>query len=354
MFRLMVWRTGERLVSGVLGGEAAAFADLAFQGAEDEAVDHDAHEHDDEHPGEEALGVAELAGELQADADRGGVADDDEQLAGHEAAPGEGPALLEAGDEAGQSGGDDDVAVEREAAGAHDLAGAHEQRRDLVGAGQQADGDRRRRAEHDDREDRRLAELEQQDRQREPRHARHRLQAGQERAGRGAQDLDPREHEAEADAGGQRDRVAEQRPLHGDRGGDGDVAREEVGPQPPEHGARARQHVLRPPAAQHDELPQPERERDGGELGPRGRPQRPAAARPLGGGRALGRGGLGVLGLGDGAQAGAQRVFDVRPVGHVDQDMSFGAGQGLRARARSQVAGELTLRHGGRPRAGGR
>ena len=57
----------------------------------------------------------------------------------------------------------------------------------MVDAGDEAVGDRRGGAEHDDEHDRRLGQLEQQDGEREPGDRRHRLQPGDQRADRGAQ-----------------------------------------------------------------------------------------------------------------------------------------------------------------------
>ena len=124
---------------------------------EQHRVEDDADHQDDQHPGHQPRGVGELALELQPTADRRLVGDDHQQLAGHQAAPGERPALLEPGHERGQRRRQHDVAVGAEPVGAEHPAGAQQQRRDLVDAGDQPVGDRRRRADHDHEQDRRLA-----------------------------------------------------------------------------------------------------------------------------------------------------------------------------------------------------
>src|SRR5712691_3854382 len=50
----------------------------------EESVDHHADQQDDEHRRQQSLGVRKVASELQPDTDRRLVADDDQQLAGHQ------------------------------------------------------------------------------------------------------------------------------------------------------------------------------------------------------------------------------------------------------------------------------
>ena len=120
------------------------------------------------------------------------LADDDhQQLAGHQAAPGERPALLEPGDERRQRRRQDQVPVFREALHAQHLADPQPGPRHVVDAADQAVRHRRRGADDDHEQDRALAELEQQDGQREPHDRRHRLQAGDQRADRGPQRREP-------------------------------------------------------------------------------------------------------------------------------------------------------------------
>src|SRR5207302_7817381 len=120
--------------------QSPTLPDAAVQDAE-EAVDGDPDEEDHQHQGQQAHGVREIASELQPLADRGLVVDDHQQLAGHQASPGERPALLQAADEGGQRGGQDDMAVERQAAGAHRPADPNQQGRNVVDAVEEPAGD---------------------------------------------------------------------------------------------------------------------------------------------------------------------------------------------------------------------
>src|SRR6202022_3350605 len=101
--------------------------------------------------------------------DRRRVRDDDDDLAGHEAAPRERPALLEPSDEGRERRGQDHMPVNDEAARSHDVADADEQRLDVVDAAQKAGRNRGSRPEDDDEDDRRLTLLEEEEREREPR-----------------------------------------------------------------------------------------------------------------------------------------------------------------------------------------
>ena len=87
-----------------------------------------------------------------------------DQLAGEQAAPRERPALLQAADEATGAPREHHVAETSSSPGAEHPAGPQQDRRDVVDAVDEAVGDRRRGAEHDDEQDRGLAEPEQDDR----------------------------------------------------------------------------------------------------------------------------------------------------------------------------------------------
>ncbi len=78
--------------------------------------------------------------------------------------------------------------------------GPSPQRWHVVDAADQPVGDRGCGADHDDEQDRRLAQTEQQEREREPCDRRHGLQTGDERADRGAQRLEPRHGQADEHA----------------------------------------------------------------------------------------------------------------------------------------------------------
>ena len=134
-------------------------------------------------------GVGELAGELQQDAERRLVlAMIDEQLAGHQAAPRERPALLQAADERRQRGRQHDVAV----AASSRCAPSTRPARSRIGGMLSMPAIRPLAIDGaaPSTTTNRIAasrQLEQQDREREPRDRRHRLQAGDERADRRAQ-----------------------------------------------------------------------------------------------------------------------------------------------------------------------
>src|ERR1035437_7253500 len=81
-----------------------ASADGSFESAEEQAVDDRADEEDHEHHSENARSIREVSGKLEPDADGRFAGNDHQQLAGHEAAPGECPALFEACRKAGQIG----------------------------------------------------------------------------------------------------------------------------------------------------------------------------------------------------------------------------------------------------------
>ena len=151
---------------------------------------------DDQHGGQQGRRLGELAGELQQPAERGPFGDDDQQLAGHQAAPRERPALGEPGDVAGQGRGQHDVAVERHRTRAEDLPEAHERRGHVVDAGDDPVGDAGGRAEDDDEQDGLLVEAEQQDGQREPGDAGHGLQPGDQRPDGHPQRADLRHRDA--------------------------------------------------------------------------------------------------------------------------------------------------------------
>src|ERR1035437_9330405 len=158
--------------------QPAPGADRALQGAQDQPIDQDSNGTDPQHRGQQLGSIEQVTGPLEPDPDRRLTGHDHQQLAGHQAAPGECPALLEAGHEGGQGGGQDDVAVGGDPPGSEDPAGTHQERRHMVDAADQAVGNGRRRAEHDHEQDGRLAQLEEQDRQGKPGDRGHRLQSG--------------------------------------------------------------------------------------------------------------------------------------------------------------------------------
>ena len=167
------------------------------------------HDHDRHQPGRVGL----LAVDVELRADRHD-AERHEQLAGQQAAPGERPALLQAADEVRHRRRQHDVAQQPEPAGADRASRLHQDRRHVVDAGDQAVGDRRCGAEHDDERDRPLGELEQQDGQREPGDRRHRLQAGDQRADRRAGDLRRHDDGADQPADDEGQRVADHGATH--------------------------------------------------------------------------------------------------------------------------------------------
>ena len=212
----------------------------------------------------------------------------DEQLARHQAAPGERPALLEPADERRQRRRQDDVAVERRGRGrraparpAAGSAGCVSTPRD------EPVGDRRRGAEHDDEQDRRLRQLEQQDGEREPGDRRHRLQPGDERAERGPQHSDCGRPGCPTT---RRSRAPWRSPTTARRMVmPSAVQQRAVGERSPtgrsKRLARAGQDVLGLPAAHTDELPDAEAEGDRRRAWARSPPDRRAGAAPGGGRR---------------------------------------------------------------------
>src|SRR5207248_5179776 len=147
--------------------EAPPPADRPVGGGE-HRVGQDPDHEDDDHESKQGFRLRELPGELEPGADGRPVGHDDEQLAGHEAAPGERPPLLEATDEGRQGGGQDDEAEQPEAASPEHPPRAQHEGWDVVDAGDEAVGDRRRGAEDDDEQDRPLPQFEQQDGEGEP------------------------------------------------------------------------------------------------------------------------------------------------------------------------------------------
>src|SRR5829696_6388372 len=114
-------RLDEGLATGV--DQAPPSGDPALERAEHQGVDEDPDGQDDQHDGEHAVGPAEPPVRLQQEADVRLAGDRDDDLAGHQAAPGERPALLEAAHEAGQRCRQDHVPVGGEAPGAEDPPG---------------------------------------------------------------------------------------------------------------------------------------------------------------------------------------------------------------------------------------
>src|SRR6266700_363103 len=92
-------------------GQSAPPPDGTVREAEGE-IDGHADEEDDDHQREQLLCVSEVARELKLLAQRRLVGHDVDDLARHQAAPGEGPSLLEPAYVAGQRSGQDDVAIE--------------------------------------------------------------------------------------------------------------------------------------------------------------------------------------------------------------------------------------------------
>ena len=185
-----------------------------------------------------------------------------------QAAPGERPALLEAADERRQRGGDHDVAQRRPAARAEHAPGAQQHRRDVVDPVDDAVGDRRRRAEDHDEHDRALAELEQHDRERDPRDRRHRLQAGDHRADRGAQH---RARVRPTSPTTRRSGSTTPNPMRGPAHRHVDRAARENRCRARncgKNGERRRDDVLGLPVRPHDHLPGADEDRDREHLGP--------------------------------------------------------------------------------------
>src|SRR5262249_60666119 len=85
--------------------------------------------------------------------DRRLAEDDDQRPAGHQAAPGERPALLRTRHEGRQRGGQDQVPVHRDPAQPHGAARPQQQRRRVVDARDQPVGDGGGGAKHDDEQD---------------------------------------------------------------------------------------------------------------------------------------------------------------------------------------------------------
>src|SRR5688572_19561853 len=92
-----VLRRGRR-VSGRLVRQSPPAADRYIRTAE-EGVSANTDGQHHAHHCHQTRGVGELPGELQLRAERWLVGHDDDELTGHEAAPCEGPPLLETGDE---------------------------------------------------------------------------------------------------------------------------------------------------------------------------------------------------------------------------------------------------------------
>ena len=138
-----------------------------------------------------------------------------DDLGGHERAPRERPALLEAGDVAGQRGGEHDEGGEPRASGAEHGAHAPELRRHLLDARDEAVHDRRHRAHEHDEVHRGVGEPEPEDRGGHPRHRRQHLQARDDRADRAAQRLHLGEQQAERRADDDGDEEPDARRVRG-------------------------------------------------------------------------------------------------------------------------------------------
>ena len=115
----------------------------------------------------------------------------------------------------------------------------------------------RRRAQHDDEQDRLLGQLEQQDGEREPGDRRHGLQAGDQRADGGAQHRDPRDQRADDRADDDGDGEADDGPPHRDEHRLARTCRRraQLATARRSTATGAGQHVLRLPARPDDELP---------------------------------------------------------------------------------------------------
>src|SRR5687767_4522837 len=109
-----------------------AAADAPLEDAEEQRVDDDPDDEDAEHGRHQRRSVGELPGELEPHAERGLLGDDDDELAGHQRPPGEGPALLQAGHEPGERRWQEHVPVGGEALRPEDPAGPEQHRRDHV------------------------------------------------------------------------------------------------------------------------------------------------------------------------------------------------------------------------------
>ena len=160
-----------------------------------------------------------------------------------------------------------------------------QERRDVVDAVDDAVGDRRRGAEHDDEQHRAGALAEEDDRERDPRDRWHRLQAGDHRSDRGAQHRHPRDRDAEdaADDHGHDEALdAASSVTHADAA---------MSPRSCQRwsntvngdGIRNSSFQLRP----HDDLPRQDDDRDGEELRPGRVPRAPRQYRRRGSAPAL-------------------------------------------------------------------
>ena len=201
--------------------QAAAAEHPSLERGEDDELDEDADGEDHEDRREHAREVGELAAlvehRAEAEADRAADRDD---LGGHQRAPRERPALLEARDVPGQRGRQHDE--RRETAGTRAEHGAHaaQLRRHLVDARDESVHDRRHGAHEHDEVHRGIREAEPDDRGRHPRDRRQHLQARDDRPDRPAERHHLGEQQPEGRADDDRDEEAEHAALEARRDGE--------------------------------------------------------------------------------------------------------------------------------------
>src|SRR5580700_4024101 len=250
--------------------QAAAAADREIDLGE-QRVDDDPDDQDDDDDRACTGEIEVLLVDREQLTDRELADDRYEQLGRHQAAPGERPALFQPTDEGGQRRGQDQVPVQRDAAQAHGLPGAQQQRRRVVHTRDQPVGDGRGGPHDDHEQDRRLVLAEQDDGERGPRDRRHGRQAGNNRADRRAQRRDPRHQDADDRADDQRRRIADNGAPQGPSDGLPELGVLHLAPQVGEDRTRALQHVALPPAEGH-QLPDGQNQRYRQQLRPGRRP----------------------------------------------------------------------------------
>src|SRR4029077_19256161 len=223
---------------------------------------------DDDDDGEQLLHVREVSGDLYLLADSELVADDAENLPGHQAAPRKRPALLEPADERRQCRGQDDVPVQAHAPRAHHTPDADQERLHVVDPAQKAAGDRWSSAEDHNEEDGLLVEPEEKDRDRKPNDRRHRLEPEDGRADGGAKHRYSRDQNSGHAADRDRDRITSERPSQRYEDSHIEVSVAQVLRQALEDRQRPGQDVVRLPAGPDGRLPRGQDEGDRGNLRP--------------------------------------------------------------------------------------
>ena len=198
-----------RCLPGAAGEESTTAEQPLFDRAKHQQLDEDADGEDQQDRGHDDGHVGQVAALVQHGAEaKADAAADGDDLRGHQRAPGEGPALLESAQVAGQCGGEDDLERQLEPGRAQDGADAAVLRRDLVHAGDQPVDDRGDGAHEHHEVHRGVGQAEPDDGRGHPRHGRQHLEPGDQRTEGAAQ----RGHlgQQESDRGG--DGHADQEP----------------------------------------------------------------------------------------------------------------------------------------------